>query len=190
MDITNKFVVAECYDQDGSIFIEAAPFTWFRDNYMCWPKSQKNQRLRCVLGAKVNLDEPGEWTPCLIKSVKGLFESFPDACQTAASLVTFVDTEEEESNHIALSKKRTLFRQKESEVIQIDELESMMLAAVEPQQSSCSVAGENFSNQAACNETLDVYENCENQIPSCVTLPNEIQLSQYLTASNDNSTCK
>jgi len=107
MDFNNKFVVAECFDQDGSIFIEAAPGTWIRGIFLHWPRSQRNLRLRSVLKAPINLDEEGEWTKSVIKSIKGLFDSFPDACKAAASLVCYEDTEEEQQNKMAMSKKCT-----------------------------------------------------------------------------------
>lgn len=202
VDITNKFVVAECYDGDTT-FIEAAPFTWFKDNRLYWPSSQKNLRLRCHLMTQVDLSDANEWKPCDIKTIKGLFDSYQDACATAATLVEFSDTEEEERSQVQLSKSRTAVRQKPqgSETAHVNELNALMASVADP----VNEVGATNATESDINQTFEVTEDTiieHNEqrteyidVPvfetnTNIMLPSDSEFSQYLSANNENSTCK
>lgn len=219
MDFSNKFIVVECYDSDGSSFIEAAPGTWFKGNFLYWPKSQRNLRRRSVLSAQIDLDDTSEWTKSSIKSVKGFYDSFPDACKVAASLVCYDDTEEEQQNLVTVSTKRTMFRAKQQEAPVFD-LEVLMASAVGDEENTSYVeeyeqnpglkVADNFEKELllidlnANSSFLSNSHTFEEQNMSCrsdtgpaaeggqvnINLPSVDELQQYLSAESAHATCK
>lgn len=205
MDLSKKYVVAQCFDSDGGLFIEAAPGSWFRENCLFWPKSQKNLRLRSVLGRKVNLDEPGGWTACPIKSIKGLFDSYPDACQSAAALVCYEDTEEEQQNQVKLSKKRTAFLRKEPDDVEFQELEQIMESAV-AENIDCSESGYSFVEEDPIQVSLSnidvqdansmpfIYQleetNDGQQQQPQIVLPGSEELQKYINSDTTEAICE
>lgn len=141
INIHKKFVVCKCLDPlDNTEFVEAAPFTFFRDQKLFWPKSQRNLKKRNTFDP-VNLDEPDQWTQCQIISIKGVCDYYYyQAMELVNQLLECENTEEEVDNLVKLSRSRKTIRHTQTNNnVEQDDFETMMTLANEAENKVDSV---------------------------------------------------
>lgn len=121
VDITNKFLVAEFTDTDGTVFIEAFPSRWLKENFVYWPESAKLRKKRSIRDFEPDINDK-VWVQCQVTSIKGVFDEYPDAAKLANQLELYSDTSDEASNTVKHSSHRQIFKNKPGHSTNYDEL--------------------------------------------------------------------
>lgn len=133
-NIYGKFICVVCEEKDGSQFVEAVPYNRFKDNYVYWPKSKKNQKKQCQLDFPANFSDTNEWEKCRMLSLKGVYDYYEAASGAAKKLSQFEDTDEETRSITNLSRTRQQYHSQEK--ASTNAYESIMSAQSQHQPTS------------------------------------------------------
>lgn len=173
MDISNKFLVAEFEDEEGTVFIEAFPSLWLKNETVFWPESQKLRKKRSIRDFEPDVTNK-QWVGCKLRSIKACYDDYPDAAKLANELEIYSDTSDECSNKVILSSHRQIFKQKTKS--NANDYNDLIRNAVQTQETDnvLEVTGEKFDVSTIILENQPV--NSSTTFLNAMNAPNDTGL--------------